>query len=1221
MKKLSYSLFVLGVLFLSANALAQTVTNTTHSGTGPYSTIQAAINNPATLSGDVITITAGTYNENVVVNKSVTIIGVGTTSVIQPTSGIGITVSANNITLQNLKVTGATDHGIWANNVSGLTITNVTADLNGTAGGRSGIALRAVTGTSILTNVTATNNLGHGVEIGNGSLNVQVIGGTFTGNGTAGNTSFGGGIMIYADASQSTNGTWIKGTINASSNKTAGIYLFCNPSGHINNTTIGATGAITLDDNGSAGGLGTGGAAILLLGPCDQTIITANSTNHGLVVPTAGLVVLGTDASGSHSPTNTFAGNCTLTGFTATSPAATMKATSGANTFICTNDVDATNNNLINGAATGFDVEDVLVHKVDNIAYGFFRGPGTELYVTPNSGSIQRAITIANNPYSITKIHVKSGTYNEAVTVNKSLYILGEGGTQPIVTPSAGNIGINVSANGVTIDNLEVTGATGGLTKHGIWANGVNGLTIQNVNAHANTGSGIALRGIPASPVSTVKNVTASNNLNQGLEIGNGSDGVIVDGGTFNSNGTNDNLTTGGGIMLYADVSTTVENIVIKGVITANTNTTAGIYIYSSPGIIERTQIGQAIGSNITLTNNGSNAASYGIGGAGVLVFGPANNTYITANFTMSTVNGAGLVVLGTNNAGLNSPDGVSVRNSVFTGYTPSLPAITLRTNSSPDYIANTAVDAFTGNTFGDATSYSAIENLIYDNNDNPSCGIIGIANNVSVNTPKDVEVSIETYLSLTSSVDLTGINVAVANLINATNTTTTGTMVTGVSVEIPESEGTVANEALEITFSLPPSGFVEFKYKIQDRNNFHDNTRVQHFHNGEWVDLGRIIRYEYDLSAGGGGSRVNITDVPLTGVSAIYAIFSTNSASTFAFVTPSGTSPLKYLTPTNAFQSAAVNAAYPSSLVVTVVDGAGAPVSGVLVTFTRPSSGASLTFTSGSPTGNIATATTNASGIAFVTATANGITGSFNVTADVPSSSSSITFSLTNNAFTGLLVKAKVFLQGPYSGAGLMTTSLAAASYIPLAQPYNSTPFNYAGTEAVANAPFLVTNNIVDWVLVELRTGLTAASKVDTRAALLKNDGTLLDVDGSTGVLFTVAGTGSYYIVIKHRNHFGIISASTVALPNASAYDFTTAQAQADGTNPMVALSDGPFGMYSGDANKDAIITAGDMSLAISALNNTGYNLTDVNFDGLVTAADISIMINNLNKTAQLQY
>jgi hypothetical protein len=72
------------------------------------------------------------------------------------------------------------------------------------------------------------------------------------------------------------------------------------------------------------------------------------------------------------------------------------------------------------------------------------------------------------------------------------------------------------------------------------------------------------------------------------------------------------------------------------------------------------------------------------------------------------------------------------------------------------------------------------------------------------------------------------------------------------------------------------------------------------------------------------------------------------------------------------------------------VTDTFGNPVSGVPVTFTPPGSGASASIT-GSP------ATTNASGVASVTATANGTAGSYNVAATTGTLPSR-TFSLTND-------------------------------------------------------------------------------------------------------------------------------------------------------------------------------------------------------------------------------
>ncbi|MEZ5198088.1 MAG: hypothetical protein R2764_17370 [Bacteroidales bacterium] len=47
------------------------------------------------------------------------------------------------------------------------------------------------------------------------------------------------------------------------------------------------------------------------------------------------------------------------------------------------------------------------------------------------------------------------------------------------------------------------------------------------------------------------------------------------------------------------------------------------------------------------------------------------------------------------------------------------------------------------------------------------------------------------------------------------------------------------------------------------------------------------------------------------------------------------------------------------------------------------------------------------------------------------------------------------------------MVNFLNAKNYIPLAQPYNTYPWNYNGDEAVTEIP---TESVVDWVLVELR-------------------------------------------------------------------------------------------------------------------------------------------------------
>jgi hypothetical protein len=109
-----------------------------------------------------------------------------------------------------------------------------------------------------------------------------------------------------------------------------------------------------------------------------------------------------------------------------------------------------------------------------------------------------------------------------------------------------------------------------------------------------------------------------------------------------------------------------------------------------------------------------------------------------------------------------------------------------------------------------------------------------------------------------------------------------------------------------------------------------------------------------------------------------------------------SSTNPAAITATAGTLQSVPVNTAYGAALQATVVSGSNAPMSGVTVTFTAPSTGPTGTF-GGSAT---ATAVTNASGVATATGlTANGQAGSFTVTASTTGVATSATFSLTNLA------------------------------------------------------------------------------------------------------------------------------------------------------------------------------------------------------------------------------
>ena len=99
----------------------------------------------------------------------------------------------------------------------------------------------------------------------------------------------------------------------------------------------------------------------------------------------------------------------------------------------------------------------------------------------------------------------------------------------------------------------------------------------------------------------------------------------------------------------------------------------------------------------------------------------------------------------------------------------------------------------------------------------------------------------------------------------------------------------------------------------------------------------------------------------------------------------------------------------------------------------------------------------------------------------------------------------------------------------IPVHHPYNDTLdiWNYTGSERIYNLPA----DIVDWVLLELRTGTAANTTVGKRAALLKSDGSIVDLDGISQVKFKGIVPGNYYVVVRHRNHLAIMTASAIPL------------------------------------------------------------------------------------------
>ena len=115
---------------------------------------------------------------------------------------------------------------------------------------------------------------------------------------------------------------------------------------------------------------------------------------------------------------------------------------------------------------------------------------------------------------------------------------------------------------------------------------------------------------------------------------------------------------------------------------------------------------------------------------------------------------------------------------------------------------------------------------------------------------------------------------------------------------------------------------------------------------------------------------------------------------------------------------------------------------------------------------------------------------------------------------------------------------------------------------------------------------------------------------------------TGSYYVVIKHRN--SIETWSNLSVPFGGTgpifYDFSTAASQAYGNN--MKLMGTVYVIYGADADQNGIVDGTDMALIDNASTAllVGYNPEDVNGDGIVDGSDMAMVDNNSTAIVSVQ-
>jgi hypothetical protein len=163
---------------------------------------------------------------------------------------------------------------------------------------------------------------------------------------------------------------------------------------------------------------------------------------------------------------------------------------------------------------------------------------------------------------------------------------------------------------------------------------------------------------------------------------------------------------------------------------------------------------------------------------------------------------------------------------------------------------------------------------------------------------------------------------------------------------------------------------------------------------------------------------------------------------------------------------------------------------------------------------------------------------------------------------FEGIEIDLDVFLAGPYS-SGSMSTALN--SLLPDDDPYGN---------GVNNAT--IPGTAVDWIEIELRDETTPATIEASYSFFLASDGSVLNLTGTSGIKLTGVVKDQYYIAVRHRNHLGAMTASTIDFTGVGPFSFDfTAGTGLYGSNAMRNMGGTPakWALWGGDADQNGVI------------------------------------------------
>jgi len=507
-------------LLLTGSLASGATVTVDDSGGADYLSIQAAINNAS--AGDVIEVQSGMYNENVVVNRTLSLKGIGMPLVNASGSGTVITIASGGST------------------VDGFNVTRSGADWNG-GDADSGIKIKS-DNNSVLNSTAGFNN--YGVYV------FESVNNTIESNSVYSNTE---GIYLLYSLNNSLIGN------NLSSNTNRGAYIS-------NSDNISVLNNIVQNNDYGINWYYSGNSTIfnnsatinnygIYLSNSENSNLSHNSayanTNHGFY----------SDGSSSSFTNNTAYSNSY--GFYTTGSSSTfIKNTAYSNSygFYTTGSSSTFTNNTAYSNSYGFHTAGYGSILTNNTAYsninrGFYISGSTLInnnafnngdgFVSNSNALINNtASNNTNHGFRIRSNHNKLDNNIANSNRNYGYYISGENNLliKNIASGNNGGIDLNDDSNlliqntiinnsnyGIYISssdiNLLVDNVVSNNTNIGIYISNSKYNTLTNNVVSNNTNTGIY---ISNSKYSTLTNNTVTNNINHGIYLSNSIDSTLL---------------------------------------------------------------------------------------------------------------------------------------------------------------------------------------------------------------------------------------------------------------------------------------------------------------------------------------------------------------------------------------------------------------------------------------------------------------------------------------------------------------------------------------------------------------------------------------------------------------------------------------------------------------------------------------------------------------------